>query len=147
MRGLGFFKVSGTGAGLSSRPVTSSPSPETGSPPPRSIDALWRGFQRRCPRCGKGGLLESFLRVRSHCSHCGLDIGSYRSDDAPPYFTIVIVGHLIVPLVLIVEKWLAPELWIQMAIWVPLTLLLTLALLPRVKGAVIGWQWAIGVRG
>lgn len=115
--------------------------------PPRSIDALWRGFRHRCPRCGERGLLESFLRVRARCSSCDLDIGSYRSDDAPPYFTIVIVGHLIVPAVLMVEKWLAPDLWVQAAIWVPLTLLMTLWLLPRVKGAVIGWQWAVGVKG
>lgn len=115
--------------------------------PARPIDALWRGFRRRCPRCGEHGLLESFLRVRATCGHCGLDIGAYRSDDAPPYFTIVIVGHLIVPLVLMVEKWLAPDLWLQAAVWVPLTLLLTLWFLPRVKGAVIGWQWAVGVKG
>lgn len=124
----------------------SDPNPPSGRAT-SALDALWRGFRHRCPRCGTHGLLETFLRVRPHCTHCGLDTGAYRSDDAPPYFTIVIVGHLIVPSVLMVEKWLAPDLWIQAAIWVPLTLLLTLWLLPRVKGAFIGWQWAIGVKG
>jgi uncharacterized protein (DUF983 family) len=33
-----------------------------------------------------------------------------------------------------------------MAIWMPLTLMLTLALLPRIKGAIIGLQWALNVR-
>ncbi len=30
--------------------------------------------------------------------------GGMRADDAPPYFTILIVGHVLVPLVFVVEK-------------------------------------------
>jgi uncharacterized protein (DUF983 family) len=33
------------------------------------------------------------------------------------------------------------------AIWIPATLVLSLLLLPRIKGAVIGWQFAAGIRG
>lgn len=115
--------------------------------PGRWFDAMWRGFRSRCPRCGGRGLLDGFLTVRAHCSQCDLPLGEYRSDDAPPYFTIFIVGHVVVPCVLMSERWFAPALWIQASIWVPFTLLLTLLLLPRVKGAVIGWQWAAGIKG
>ena len=48
---------------------------------------------------------------------------------------------------LLVERTWAPALWLQAAIWVPTTLALSLALLPRIKGAVIGWQYAAGIRG
>jgi uncharacterized protein (DUF983 family) len=92
-------------------------------------------------------LYRAFLKVRPHCSACGHALDVYRSDDAPPYFTILIVGHLIVPSVLMSEKWAAPAEWVQIAIWVPLTLGLTLALLPRVKGAVIGAHWAASITG
>lgn len=111
------------------------------------FDALWRGFRHRCPRCDHAGMLEGFLRIRPECSGCGLKLAEFRADDAPPYFTIFIVGHLIVPAVLVVERVWAPALWLQALVWVPATLLLTLMLLPRIKGAVIGWHWAAGIKG
>jgi hypothetical protein len=36
---------------------------------------------------------------------------------------------------------------VQAAVWLPLTLILTLLLLPRVKGALIGLQWALYMHG
>ncbi|MBZ0217536.1 MAG: DUF983 domain-containing protein, partial [Fimbriimonadaceae bacterium] len=68
-------------------------------------------------------------------------------DDAPPYFTILIVGHVIVPLLLIVEQTWRPDLWIHAAIWLPLTVILSLTLLPIVKGALVGVQWALYMHG
>ena len=111
------------------------------------LGALWRGFTNRCPCCGQAGLREGFLRIRPRCGGCGLNLAEFRADDAPPYFTIFIVGHIIVPAVLVVERVWAPDLWLQAALWVPATLGLSLLLLPRVKGAVIGAQYAAGIRG
>ena len=34
--------------------------------------------------------------VRPTCEVCGHDNAQYPSDDAPPYFTILIVGHLVI---------------------------------------------------
>lgn len=70
-----------------------------------------------------------------------------RADDAPPYFTIFIVGHIVIPLLLLVERVWRPELWVHFSIWLPLTLLLTLWLLPRTKGATVGMQWAFRMHG
>ncbi len=38
-------------------------------------------------------------------------------------------------------------MWIHAALWLPATFGLTLWLLPRVKGAIVGLQWAIGMHG
>jgi uncharacterized protein (DUF983 family) len=76
-----------------------------------------------------------------------LELHHQRADDAPPYFTIFIAGHIIVPLVLVVEKLWHPELLLQYALWLPATLLLVYWLMPRVKGATIGLQWALGMHG
>lgn len=78
---------------------------------------------------------------------CGEELYHQRADDAPPYFTIFIVGHIVVPLVLIVEKIWHPDMWVHMVIWAPLILGLTLFLMPRVKAAVIGLQWALRMHG
>lgn len=108
---------------------------------------LWRGFRRRCPSCGDGALFTGYVTVNQQCANCGLALAAYRSDDAPAYFTIVIVGHVIVPAMLILEQTAHPATWVHMAMWLPLTLILTLALLPRVKGALLGIQWMLRIKG
>ena len=109
--------------------------------------ALLRGFSRLCPACGKGRIFPSYLGVAATCPHCGEALHHQRADDAPPYFTIMIVGHIVVPLLLVAEKFWRPELWIHFVIWLPLTLFLTLWLLPRTKGATVGVQWAFRMHG
>ncbi|MFC3226579.1 DUF983 domain-containing protein [Marinibaculum pumilum] len=117
-------------------------------PAPRALlPALLRGARGRCPECGQGRLFRGYLTVADECGHCGLDLRDHRADDAPPYVTIVIVGHIIVPLLLWVEQDWAPAMWLQFAFWLPLTLALTLALLRPVKGALIGFLWSRRMHG
>jgi uncharacterized protein (DUF983 family) len=121
--------------------------PTTPTEPNRWLKALTLGFRRLCPQCGCGYLYLRYLKVQSACEGCGLPLASYRSDDAPPYFTILLVGHIVVPAMLLLEQTYHPPEWLHLALWVPLTLALTLTLLPRIKGAVIGWQWAAAIKG
>jgi uncharacterized protein (DUF983 family) len=107
---------------------------------------LLRGIRRLCPRCGESHLFSSYVTVVPKCPQCGLDIDAYRADDAPPYFTIFVVGHVVVPGMLLLEQNVHPPSWVHMVTWVPVTLLLTLALLPPIKGAVIGAQWALRMK-
>ncbi|MCA0434422.1 MAG: DUF983 domain-containing protein [Proteobacteria bacterium] len=109
--------------------------------------ALVRGAMKRCPACGQGRLFSGFLTTNNACAHCGTELHHHRADDAPPYFTMFIVGHIVVPGLLVVEKLWHPELWIHFSIWLPLTLFLSLWLLPHVKGALIGLQWAFRMHG
>lgn len=104
-----------------------------------------RGLGLRCPECGQGRLFKRFLKIADSCDSCGTDNTRYPSDDAPPYLTVVIVGHVILPLaILSYEAWL-PFMWLNLGIWVVLAVLMTLAMLPFVKGAVVGFAWATGV--
>jgi uncharacterized protein (DUF983 family) len=109
--------------------------------------ALWRGFRRRCPNCGTARVLGRSLKVADVCGHCREELYHHRADDAPPYFTIFIVGHIVVPAALAVERLWAPPLDVQFVVWTLASLALTLALMPRVKGAVIGLQWALRMHG
>jgi uncharacterized protein (DUF983 family) len=109
--------------------------------------ALKRGFRGRCPRCGEGKLFRAFLKVDDHCSTCGLDFTPHRADDLPAYLVIVIVGHIVVPLALLIETNYSPPIALQLAIYLPLTLFASLALLQPVKGAVVGMQWALRMHG
>lgn len=121
---------------------------ETAEPGLRPLmPSMLRGFFGRCPACGKGHAFRRFLKVSDECPSCGEELHHHRADDAPPYFTIMVVGHIVVPMLLWTELAWTPAIWIHMTIWPALTLFLSLTLLPRIKGAVVGWQWALRMHG
>ena len=109
--------------------------------------SMWRGFNLRCPNCGHQHLLSGYLKVAPTCRSCGEDFSHHRADDAPPYFTIIIVAHIVVPMMVVVEKLWSPPIGIQLAVWLPLIAGVSLWLLPKVKGAVVGLQWALQLHG
>ncbi len=111
------------------------------------FQSMLRGAKHKCPACGIGALYWRFLKVSDTCPKCGEELHHHRADDAPPYFTIVIVGHVVVGLVLFVEMTYRPPLWVHAALWGPLTIILALVLLPSIKGALIGLQWALRMHG
>ncbi len=106
------------------------------------LPAMLRGWRGKCPSCGGGQLLHGYLKVNRDCAACRQEFYHHRADDGPAYLTILLVGHLV-----------APGLHIAFVVWrpEPLTLFtifavgctaLSLYLLPRLKGAMIGFQWA-----
>ncbi len=102
-----------------------------------------RGLRRLCPNCGKGPLFEGYLAVRRTCPICGHDNAQYRADDGPAYFTILLVGHLVVaPLfaLCVVGAWSPLAL---LAVGLPVTAVATLAALPFIKGGWIGVLWGV----
>jgi uncharacterized protein (DUF983 family) len=115
---------------------------------PRKLwPAALRGFAGRCPQCGVGHMFRAFLKVHDHCPHCGEALHHQRADDAPAYFVILIVGHLVVPLALSVEVALSPSYWWHLVLWGPLTIGLALGLLQPVKGVIVAAQWANYMHG
>ena len=99
---------------------------------------LGRGLRRQCPNCGAGRLFSGYLTIEPVCANCLQDNGQYPSDDAAPYFTILLVGHLLAPLAITVAvKWPQVSLLWVLGILLPVTLALTLGLLPVIKGGVV----------
>jgi uncharacterized protein (DUF983 family) len=109
--------------------------------------SIKRGFRGRCPRCGEGKLFRAFLKVDNNCSACGLDFTPHRADDLPAYLVIIIVGHVVVPVALLIETNYSPPVALQLAFYLPVTLIASLVLLQPVKGAVVGIQWALRMHG
>jgi uncharacterized protein (DUF983 family) len=114
---------------------------------PSTQNALIRGALGRCPACGQGRLLHHYLKIVDHCSGCGESFGHYRADDAAPWLTILVVGHLTVPIILVVEESVQLPLWQALSIYVPTILLLTLGLLPRCKGIILALLWVTKAEG
>lgn len=111
------------------------------------VQAMRRGAGQRCPACGDGKLFSSYLKVVNACPKCGEEMHHHRADDAPPYFTMIIVCHFIVAGVMMVEDYYHPNYWVHILMWFPLTIGMSLWLLPRVKGALVGLQWALRMHG
>lgn len=114
-----------------------------------SEKSIWTGLRRglacRCPVCGQGHLFSAYLKIKPRCEDCGADNTIYPSDDFPPYLTILVLGHLLVPALLWVDHAYSPSVWLQAAIWLPLSAILCMVLLPYMKGATVGLCWAVGL--
>jgi uncharacterized protein (DUF983 family) len=110
--------------------------------------SIRRGFAGRCPACGEGRIFGRYLKVNAACPHCGEELHHHRADDAPPYMTIFVVGHIIGTLMLLVEEfWPDAPIWLHALVWPTITLMLSLWLLPRMKGALIAYQWTLRMHG
>lgn len=109
--------------------------------------AILRALRGRCPNCGRGALLHRYLKVVDKCAACGEAYGHLRPDDAAPWMTILITGHLVVPLALMIQSRFDPPLWLQMLIWPAAIVALALVLLPRCKGVVLALLWSMKAEG
>ncbi len=115
---------------------------------PRSKStAMWRGMRFRCPSCGEKTLFRKYLKINDHCSACGLHLGGHEADDAPPYFTILIVGHIIIPIALVIERAYTPPIYVHIVAFCVLAVIVSMLSLPVVKGAIVGLQWALRLHG
>lgn len=103
--------------------------------------AIRRGLALRCPACGKGKLLNGYLRPAAACANCGEPIGEYRADDGPAWATILLVGHLVSPAFFLFATREEAPLYI-FAIVAATVVGLSMLLLPRMKGLFVGLIWA-----
>jgi uncharacterized protein (DUF983 family) len=109
--------------------------------------AMVRGWRRKCPNCGAGPLLRGYLKVRESCPVCGEELHHQRADDGPAYLTILIVGHLMAPLILIAFTHYRPDPLVLASVFSVGTVGLSLWLLPRLKGVMVAIQWARRMHG
>lgn len=122
------------------------PAPNTDDDRPAK-PAMWRGFRRRCPNCGQGHLFDGYLKVTDTCPVCGEDLHHHRADDGPAYLTILVVGHLLAPMLHVVYVNFEPEPLVMATGFTIAAVGLSLFLLPRLKGAIVGLQWARRMHG
>ncbi|HHC29754.1 MAG TPA: DUF983 domain-containing protein [Rhodobacterales bacterium] len=109
--------------------------------------AVWRGVRRRCPACGTGPMMKSYLKVRNTCTVCGEELHHQRADDGPAYLTILVVGHLMAPLLGAAYMIYRPDPMVLAAVFGIGTVAASLWLLPRFKGMMVGFQWAKRMHG
>jgi uncharacterized protein (DUF983 family) len=110
-------------------------------------NAAKRGILGRCPCCGTGQLFARYLKQVEHCADCGEKFSHLRADDAAPWATIILVGHVFLPLAFMVDLTNVMPLWAELTIWSSFFTLLSMAVLPRAKGMMLGVLWQTRATG
>lgn len=49
---------------------------------------VWRGWRKRCPRCGQGPLFKRWLTLHQRCDHCDLEFLPDQGDLLGPMIFI-----------------------------------------------------------
>lgn len=109
--------------------------------------AMKRGALGRCPCCGTGRLFSSFLKVVHECPDCNEPMHHQRADDGPAYLTVLIVSHLGAPILMASYLAWRPSAMTMMLAFGLGSIVLSLAMLPVIKGGMVGLQWARRMHG
>jgi len=99
--------------------------------------AARRAILGRCPCCGEGKLFRAYLKQVDNCSVCGEAFGHIRADDAAPWLTLILVGHIFVPVMLLFVASSTLPAWESSILWSVVFMIACLAILPRAKGLFI----------
>lgn len=104
----------------------------------RILASGWKGV---CPRCGKGRMFRSWLKVVDKCEACGLDYRFASPDDGPAFFSLCIVVFPLTFLVVWVQVAFEPPWWIHLFTSLPLMALGSLLPLRPIKGWLVASQY------
>lgn len=91
--------------------------------------------------------MQGYLDVAERCPACGAAMHHHRADDGPAWVTILVTGHLMAPLMLVVFETFRPSPWVMALGLSAAFVALSLWMLPRLKGAFVGAQWAKRMHG
>ena len=108
---------------------------------PRRPSALMAGLFCRCPRCGRGKLFSSYLKVAPACSVCGLSFAGHDTGDGPAFFIILPLSIITCVAALLVDVKFEPPMWVHIVVWPAFIALVVGGLLPRVKALMVALQY------
>jgi len=98
----------------------------------------WHGL---CPRCGKGPMFRSWLKLTDRCENCQLDYRFAAPDDGPAFFSLCIIAFPLVFLVVWLQVALDPPWWVHMVTSLPLMVLGCVLPLQPIKGWLVASQY------
>lgn len=102
---------------------------------------MWRGARLRCPSCGARTLFRRYLQLSASCAACSADFSRTETADVAPYVTVMLMGLIVMPLVLLLVLRVGVDAELSLAPSLLLALGAALFLLPRVKGVLAALLW------
>lgn len=110
-----------------------------GSTPLRWI--LRSGWKGLCPRCGKGAMFRSWLKITDRCDACGLDYRFAAPDDGPAFFSLCICALPVTAFLVWMQVRFDPPMWVHLVTTAPVMVLGTLLPLRPLKGWLVASQY------
>lgn len=95
----------------------------------------------RCPRCGKGRLFNSYLKVAERCDVCGLSFAGHDTGDGPAFFIMLPLCLMVTGLALWLEISVEPPRWVHVVLWPTFIALVAGLALPLVKAIMVALQY------
>jgi uncharacterized protein (DUF983 family) len=102
------------------------------------LKAGWEGL---CPRCGRGHMFKSWLKISDQCEACGLSYRFAAADDGPAFFSLCIIAFPLIFFVVWLQVVYAPPLWVHVFTSVPLMVVGCLLPLRPIKGWLVASQY------
>lgn len=98
----------------------------------------WRGL---CPRCGKGAMFQSWLKISDECDVCGLDYKFASPDDGPAFFSLVFAAFPLLFIVVWMQVSYELSVAVVLAIAIPLMAIGCALPLRPIKGWLVASQY------
>lgn len=98
----------------------------------------WKGL---CPRCGKGHMFRSWLKLSDNCPVCGLDYRFASPDDGPAFFSLCFVAFPLTFLLVWFQVAIEPPFWVHLLTSFPLMAIGCVLPLPKIKGWLVASQY------
>ena len=98
----------------------------------------WKGL---CPKCGRGHMFKSWLKVADRCEVCGLDYRFAAPDDGPAFFSLCIVAFPLAFVVVWIQVAFDPPWWVHLFTSLPLMVAGCLLPLRPLKGWLVASQY------
>ena len=92
-------------------------------------------------------MLAGYLSRLPSCNVCGEDLSHIRADDGPAWATLIVVGHLLAPLMIILGRDESIPVWTAILLLSAAMLAGVWVCLPRAKGLFIALIWRTGATG
>lgn len=105
---------------------------------PWILKAGWKGL---CPRCGKGHMFKSWLKIVDRCESCDLDYRFASPDDGPAFFSLCIVAMPLTFIVVWLEVAFSPPIWVHLLTSIPLMVIGCVLPLRPIKGWLVASQF------
>ncbi len=99
------------------------------------------GLKGRCPRCAKGKMFASWLKLADRCRRCDLDYGYATPDDGPAFFALCFITFPLIFFVMWVELSFEPPFWVHILTSGPLMVASCVLSLRPLKGWLVASQY------
>ncbi|MDR9775975.1 DUF983 domain-containing protein [Rhizobium hidalgonense] len=99
------------------------------------------GLLGRCPRCQRGHLFETYLKLAPRCDVCELDYGFADPADGPAFFAMSIAAVPALAFALWIQLTFDPPIWVHLLVTLPLTVVACVLLLRPLKGWLVCSQF------